>query len=325
MKKQASGTMKNLTFGTILGKYGVYIAFVILFVALSITSEVFLSPRNIVNIFKQISVVGVMAVGMTFVIATGGIDLSVGAVSACAACIVCSLSQEGAALPLGMSLLAGVLIGAACGAFSGVFIALLHIPEFIATLATTTIVRGIVYVYTNGYPITGVTNSYKFIGRGALFDVMPILIVVYLVVIALGIFFLHYTGFGRHVFAVGGNEKAAIVSGINTKRVKFMVYVISGLCAAIGGILLSARVQTGAPAGGEGYELDAITAVVVGGASLSGGRGTVIGSVVGMLIIGTLANGLDLLDVSSYYQQIVKGIIILLAVLADSKRNSTVQ
>lgn len=324
MKNQAANVVKKSFVGKALSKYGVYIAFALIFIILSIASDVFLTWTNIINIFKQISVIGVIAVGMTFVIATGGIDLSVGAVLACSACLATSLSQEGSAQPLGVALIVGLLIGVACGAFSGVFIAWFDVPAFIATLGTMTIVRGIVYVYTNGYPITSVTDTYKFIGRGDIGGI-PFPIILYAVIVLLGVFLLHYTKFGRHVFALGGNEKAAIVSGINTRKVKFIVYTLSGLTAAIGGILLSSRIQTGQPAGGVGYELDAITAVVVGGASLSGGRGTVVGSVIGMLIIGTLSNGLDLLDVSSYYQQIIKGVIILLAVLSDSKRNSSVK
>ena len=320
MKNKASAVKSKSVIGKILSKYGVYIAFLILFIILSIASDVFLTVTNITNIFKQISVIGVIAVGMTLVIVTGGIDLSVGAILAFSACLAASLSQEGTAQPLVVALIAGVGVGIASGAFSGVFIALFDVPAFIATLGTMTIVRGIVYVYTNGYPITGVTEAYKFIGRGEI-GTIPFPIILYVAIVLIGVFLLHYTKFGRHVFALGGNEKSAIVSGINTKLVKFIVYVISGLTAAIGGILLSSRIQTGAPAGGMGYELDAITAAVVGGASLAGGRGTVLGSVVGMLIIGTLSNGLDLLDVSSYYQQIIKGAIILLAVLSDSRKN----
>lgn len=322
MKKQQSIDQKKLSFVSILSNYWVYIAFAVLVVVLTATTEGFMTWRNILNILKQVTVVGVMAVGMTFVIATGGIDLSVGAVSACAACVACSLSLEGTALPLGVALWVGLAIGAGFGIFNGLAIAWLNVPAFIATLATTTIARGIVYVYTNGYPVNGVTDTFKFIGRGTILGGIPVLILIYLAVVLIGTFFLHYTGFGRHVFALGGNERAAVVSGINIRRVKLIVYIISGVCAALGGILLSSRVQTGAPAGGVGYETDAITAVVIGGASLSGGRGTVIGAAIGMLIIGTLNNGLDLLNVSSYYQQIVKGVIILLAVIADSKKNS---
>ena len=304
--------------GTLIGKYGVYFALVVMFVAMSFASPTFLTVTNLFNILKQNAVIGIISVGMTFVIVTGGIDLSVGAIVAMAACFGTSLAQKGTATPTAVAYLVGVLAGIACGAFSGLFIAHFHLPAFIATLATQTIVRGIVYVFTDGRPITGVTDAYKLIGRSS-WGFLPIAVVIYAVFIAAGIFFLSYTKFGRHVYAIGGNKKAAIVSGVNAKLTEFMVYVISGFTAACAGVLLSSRIQTGQPAGGQGYELDAITATVIGGSSLSGGRGTVFGCFIGMLVIGIMTNGLDLLNVSSYYQQIIKGAIILMAVLADRK------
>ena len=200
--------------------------------------------------------------------------------------------------------------------FSGLFIAKLGVPEFIATLATMTIARGLCYVYTDGRPITGFRDDYKVIGKGSV-GIIPIPVIIFLVIIAVGIVLLNLSKFGRHVLAVGGNEKAAIVSGIHVAGVKFSCYVLSGITSAIAGIILSSRIQTGQPVAGEGYELDAITAVVIGGASLSGGSGSIIGTVVGMLVIGVMTNGLDLLNVSSYYQEVIKGIIILIAVLSD--------
>jgi len=315
-KPEAAVSKKKI--GKFLSKYSIYIAFLVLFIALSLSSDVFLTPTNIANIFKQISVIGIIAVGMTFVIVTGGIDLSVGAVLALAACMATSFAKADTTHSLAFSYLMGILMGLACGAFSGFFIAFLNVPPFIATLATMTIARGINFVYTDGRPITGLTEAYRYIGRESILGI-PVAVIIYAVIILIGVFFLSFTKFGRHVYAVGGNEKAAIVSGIKTKYIKFMCYVISGLSAAMAGILLSSRIATGQPAGGEGYELDAITAVVIGGASLSGGCGHVFGSVIGMLIIGIMTNGLDLLNVSSYYQQVIKGIIILAAVLSDRK------
>ena len=293
-----------------------YIAFVILIVALAVASPAFLTYTNIVNILRQISVVGIMAIGMTFVIATGGIDLSVGAVLALTGVISTSLVVDGSQTPLVLAILAGLGVGLLCGMFSGVFIAKLGVPEFIATLATMTIARGLCYVYTDGRPITGFRDDYKVIGGGSV-GVMPIPVLIFIVIIIIGIILLNFSKFGRQVLAVGGNEKAAIVSGINAARIKFICYALSGLASAIAGIVLSSRTQTGQPAAGEGNELDAITAVVIGGASLSGGSGSIIGTVIGMLIIGVMTNGLDLLNVSSYYQEVIKGIIILVAVLSD--------
>lgn len=303
----------------ILGKYGVYIALAVMFVAMCFASETFLSVTNMFNILKQNAVIGMIAVGMTFVIVTGGIDLSVGAVVAMAACFATSLGLKDSNVPVAFAFTVGILSGVLCGAFSGIFIAIFNIPAFIATLATQTIARGIVFVFTDGRPITGVSDAYKYIGRAA-WGPVPVAVVIYAVFILAGIFLLRYTRFGRHVYAIGGNKKAAIVSGVNARYTEFMVYVLSGFTAACAGILLSSRIQTGQPAGGEGYELDAITATVIGGASLSGGRGTVFGCFIGILVIGIMTNGLDLLSVSSYYQQIIKGAIILLAVMADRKK-----
>lgn len=303
----------------IAGKYPIYLAFVLLFIVLAAASDSFLSVGNILNVFKQSCVIGIVAVGMTFVIGTGGIDLSVGAIVAISACIASSMSLQDTNTPLWAAYLIGILAGALCGAFSGIFISLFHMPEFIATLATMTIARGITYVYTDGRPVTGMTKAYSYIGKGTI-GIVPVAVVIYAVIVVIGFFLLRYTKFGRYVLAIGGNEKCAIVSGINTKLVKFSCYVLSGITSACAGILLSSRIQTGQPAGGMGYELDAITAVVIGGGSLAGGKGSVIGCVVGVLIINFLTNGLNLLNISSYYQEIIKGIIILLAVLSDREK-----
>ena len=302
---------KKVDVSKILGKYGVYIALLVLFVVMSFASSSFLTVTNLFNILKQNAVYGVLAVGMTFVIVTGGIDLSVGAIVALAACFATKLAQDGSGVPVIVAILVGLITGVACGAFSGLFI---------ATLATCTIARGIVFVFTDGRPITGVSDAYKYMGRTS-WGPVPVMVVIYLLFLVVGTFLLKYTKYGRHVFAIGGNKRAALVSGVNVKMTEFLVYVISGFCAAFAGLLLSSRIQTGQPAGGEGYELDAITAAVIGGASLSGGKGSVFGSFIGILVVGILTNGLDLLNVSSYYQQIIKGAIILLAVMADRKKD----
>lgn len=319
-KNTNTDSTKKIKTGAILGKYGVYIALLLLFVIMSVASSSFLTVTNLFNILKQNAVYGVLAVGMTFVIVTGGIDLSVGAIVAMSACFATKLTQDGRSLPFIIAILVGLFAGVACGAFSGFFIAYAGIPAFIATLASCTMVRGIVFVFTDGRPITGVSDEYKYIGRGS-WGVVPLMVILYALFLIVGTFLLKYTKYGRHVFAIGGNKRAALVSGINVKLTEFMVYVICGFCAAFAGIMLSSRIQTGQPAGGEGFELDAITASVIGGASLSGGKGSIFGSFVGILVVGILTNGLDLLGVSSYYQQIIKGAIILLAVLADRKKD----
>ncbi len=312
-------SVKQFNVKKILGKYAVYLAFLVLFIACAFASPVFLTGNNLINVLRQISVIGIISVGMTFVIITGGIDLSVGAIVAMSAVIATSFAKQDSGYAVGFAIFMGIVVGLAMGAFTGFFVAKMKVAPFIATLATMTIGRGFAYVYTDGRPITGLADAYTFIGKGTI-GVIPVPVIIFAVVVVAGVFLLHYTKFGRQVFAVGGNEHSAVVSGINASKVKFFVYLLSGLLSAIAAIVLSARIQTGQPAVGEGYELDAITAVVIGGTSLSGGTGTILGSMIGMLIIGVMTNGLDLLSVSSYYQQVIKGAIILIAVTMDRKK-----
>ena len=232
-KEIGRDTGNRVKIGAVLGKYGVYIALLVLFVSLSIASSSFLTVTNIFNILKQNSVYGILAVGMTFVIVTGGIDLSVGAIVAMSACFAASLAQDGTTTPIFVAILVGVLIGMGCGAFSGFFIAFANIPAFIATLATCTIARGIVYVFTDGRPVTGVSAAYKYIGRAS-WGPVPVAVVLYAAFLIAGTFLLKYTKYGRHVFAIGGNKQAATVSGIHVKRVEFLVYMISGSCSPRG-------------------------------------------------------------------------------------------
>ena len=228
---------KKVDVSKILGKYGVYIALLVLFVVMSFASSSFLTVTNLFNILKQNAVYGVLAVGMTFVIVTGGIDLSVGAIVALAACFATKLAQDGSGVPVIVAILVGLITGVACGAFSGLFIAIANIPAFIATLATCTIARGIVFVFTDGRPITGVSDAYKYMGRAS-WGPVPVMVVIYLLFLVVGTFLLKYTKYGRHVFAIGGNKRAALVSGVNVKMTEFLVYVISGFCAAFAGLLL---------------------------------------------------------------------------------------
>ena len=318
-KAKTNEEKKTIKFSTIIGKYGVYIALVILFVIMAIASPTFLKPTNLLNILKQNAVYGIIAVGMTFVIVTSGIDLGVGAIVAMAGCFSAALSQQGGAGTVFGAYAVGLASGVIAGAFSGFFIAYCSVPAFIGTLATMTICRGIIYVFTDGRPITGVVKAYAAMGSGSI-GIVPVAAVIYLLFLIVGHFLLKYTKFGRHVFDVGGNRKAARVSGINVKKTEMLVYVISGFCAAFAGWILASRVHTGHPASGEGFEMNAISGTVIGGTSLAGGRGSVLGSFIGILVLGVLTNGLDLLNVSSYYQQIIRGIIILVAVLSDRQR-----
>jgi ribose/xylose/arabinose/galactoside ABC-type transport system permease subunit len=241
----------------------------------------------------------------------------VGSVLAFAAVVATSFAHPGAH-PLIVPVLLGVLAGFVCGVVNGVLIAKKRLAPFIVTLAMMTIARGLALVYTNGRPVINLSDAYNEIG-GSGIGAIPFSAIIFFGVVLLGIFILHYTRFGRYVYAVGGNELAAKVSGVNTDGILIGVYALAGALAGVAGIVLSSRVTSGSPATGEGYELNAIAAVVIGGTSLSGGVGSMAGTVVGVLIIGVMNNGLDLLNVTSYWQLIVKGLIILLAVLLDKK------
>ena len=300
-----------------LTKYGIYFAFLLLTGILSIISPPFLTPSNIINILRQISVNGIIAVGMTFIIITAGIDLSVGSIVALTAVIATSFAHPGE-YPLIVPIALGILAGLVCGAINGVLIAKKKLAPFIVTLGMMTAARGAALVYTNGRPVINLSDSYNQIGGGYFLGI-PLPVIIFLIVILSGVFILHYTRFGRYVYAVGGNELAAKVSGINPDRILIAVYAITGALAGLAGIVLSSRVMSASPAIGQGYELDAIAAVVIGGTSLSGGVGTIAGTIAGALIIGVMNNGLDMLNVSSYWQAIIKGLIIVLAVLLDKK------
>ena len=298
-------------------KYGIYLAFFLLIVVLSILSPNFLTVANLTNIVKQVSINGILAIGATYVLLSGGIDLSPGSLVALTGVVAASFSHPGE-YPVFVPILAGLAVGALFGAINGFVIAKGKIPPFIVTLGMWTAARGVALVYTDGRPVIDVSDSYRFIGGGYIFGV-PILIYFLVIVFVIAYFVLNNTVFGRRVYAIGGNETAAQVSGINVNAVKIAVYSIAGLLAGLGGILLSSRILSGSPVAGTGYELDAIAAAVIGGTSTSGGVGKLYGTMVGALIIGVMNNGLDLLNVSSYYQQIVKGVIIVLAVYIDAR------
>lgn len=297
-------------------KYGIVIVLAVLWIGLALVDETFRTSQNVVNILRQVSMNGIIAVGMTFAIMTGGIDLSVGSLVAVAGVVGGSVL---AAHPdqVALAIIAAIFACSLFGLFNGFFIAYAKVPPFITTLASMTIARGFAYVYSNGRPYVLKSPDFRELGRG----VVPI--VVFLAVVAAAHFLLSKTTFGRYVYATGGNIKAALASGVNVRTVLLRVYVLCGLLAGLSGVVLSARTNSGQPAVGVGYELDAIAAVIIGGTSMSGGSGTILGTLIGTLVIGTLNNGLNLLDVSSYYQMIVKGFIILGAVYFDLRSKTT--
>lgn len=299
-----------------LSKYTTLIAFAILFVALTFLSPNFLTSNNLLQVLRQISINGLIASGMTYVILTGGIDLSVGSTLAFSSMSTVLLLNSG--IPVYIAILLGLLIGFAIGATNGFFIAKMKLQPFIVTLATMTIVRGLTLVISKSMPVavTSQKEAYQYIGQGYILGI-PLPVIIFLITVAIFGFVLFKTTFGKKLYATGGNEEVARLSGIKTDKVKIIVYGLSGLMAALAGIILTSRLDSGQPLLGSGYELDAIAAVVIGGTSLVGGKGSIMGTFIGVLIIGILNNGLNLLNVQSEYQEIVKGAVILLAVLLD--------
>jgi len=301
------------------------IALLVMCIALSFLSDRFLTPENSWNVMRQISVNMIISVGMTLVILTGGIDLSVGSILAFAGAVTAGMLKFGAGFTdmnvyigftLFGALVGGTLVGAFLGWFNGLTITRFKVPPFIATLAMLTIARGLTMLWTGGFPITGLGNNFAFIGTGWFLGIpMPVWISAAVVLAA--VVLTKRTKLGRHIYAIGGNETAAKLSGLKIKNIKMIVYTIAGALAGIGGIIVTSRLDSAQPNAGFGFELDSIAAVVIGGTSLSGGKGTIMGTVQGALIIGILNNGLVLLNVSPFWQQVIKGFVILLAVVIE--------
>ncbi|NYJ14680.1 putative xylitol transport system permease protein [Rhizobium leguminosarum] len=282
-------------------------------------NQYFMTWLNWLNLVRQSSINGILAIGVTFVILTKGIDLSVGSVMALAGMIAASLVTETNEQFVLFGIFAGLAAGAGLGLVNGVLVAAVKVPPFVVTLGMLSVARGLTLIFSEGRPIPNLSDPFKWIGSGQIMYI-PVPIVILFVVFLIGWTVLNYTTFGRYVYAVGGNEKAARTSGISTKVIVGATYVISGLLAGLAGLVLTARTTAALPQAGIGYELDAIAAVVIGGTSLAGGRGSLLGTLIGALIIGTINNGMDLMGVSSYYQQVLKGTIIVVAVIADQIR-----
>lgn len=308
------------TMKIIFRKYAIVFALIILIAVLSVISDRFFTFTNFITILTQTSINAILAIGVTFVILTGGIDLSVGsmlAVSGVAFAMIAKVDANGEALfPPALAVLAGIFTGLLFGLLNGLIVAKAKVAPFIVTLGTMTISRGIALIVADGRPVSGMSSVFKSFGSGSIGGI-PYLVIIMIMVSVIAIFLLGKTKFGRYIYAVGGNEEAARASGIPASNVKMMVYIICGFMAGLSGIMQACRVVVGQPNAGEGYELQAISAVVIGGTALSGGIGKMWGTIVGAFIIGVLGNGLDLLGVSSYWQKVISGIIIIAAVLLD--------
>jgi ribose/xylose/arabinose/galactoside ABC-type transport system permease subunit len=309
---------KRINFGS-FRELGIFAAFVIILVILMILSpNAFARPANLINILKQASINGILATGMMYVIISGGIDLSVGSIVALSGVVAASFAHPGE-YPLIVPIILAIGVGALVGLLNGVGVAYGNIPPFIVTLGTMTIARGVALIAANGQPVFNVTDQFKNLAGGFLFTSIPHLVVYFVVTTLILAFVLTRTVFGRRVYAIGGNETAAKVSGINVERIKIAVYTLCGFLAGIAGILLASRIVSGNPTSGQAYELDAIAAVIIGGVSMAGGAGKWYGTVIGALLIAVISNGLDILNVSSHFQLIIKGSIIIIAVLVDIK------
>ena len=317
-KKSSAVSLKNSIVQWLKDNMGIIIALFALCFILSInpiTRKSFLTMKNVFNVLRQISSNLFLACGMTMVIILGGIDLSVGSIIALSGCI----AAGGVArynMPLFAAILLGILVGLFVGICNGLVISKTTIPAFIVTLATMNITKGLAYVYTGGSPVRVVTKEWQFLGAGYIGSVPTPVVLLIIVLIVTGLI-MNKTKMGRYIYAVGGNAQAARFSGIKVSRVKFFVHAYSGLMAGLAGVVLASRMYSGQPTAGDGAEMDAIAAVVVGGTSMSGGSGKIGGTIIGGLIIGVLNNGLNLLNVNSFWQYVVKGTVILLAVFID--------
>ena len=315
--------------GSILGEYGAFIALALLVVVLSVIEPSFRAPSNLMNLLRQASFNGLIAFGMTLVILSDGIDLSVGSVFALSAIICAELLVSG--MPAVLAVLIALVVGTALGAISGLLVTKGRLQPFIATLITMTAYRGVAKIITDGKPISQLANSassgeffFKAMGKGSVLIAETIKIPIPAIILVLAFlivyFVLNKTTFGRRIYATGSNAKCANLVGVNTARIKIACYSISGFLSALAGLLMISRLDSAQPTLGSGYELDAIAAVALGGTSMSGGRGKITGTIAGVLIIAVLNNGLNIMNVSSYYQEVIKAVGILVAVLSDRKR-----
>ena len=306
---------KKVNVLNILARYAIILALVLLVIVFWSSSDTFFTENNIFNIFKQVAVVGIVSVGMTMVLLTGGIDLSVGSTIGVACVLTATLLLAGVNVIL--SIIITLIACTAIGMLNGFFINVLKIPPLITTLGMMTSLRGAAYLITGGLPIFGFESDILVLGKGMIFGVIPVQMVIMVVIFILGWLFLDKTRFGRYIYGVGGNEEATRLSGVNVKKIKYIVYAISGFLSGLAGVVLLARVNSGQPKAGDGYEMNVITAVVLGGVSISGGEGKIGFVIIGVLFMGVLTNGMIMLNVDTYVQQVIQGFALLGAVSLD--------
>jgi len=297
-------------------KYGIYVALIVLLVFFSIFTDAFLTPGNLINIARQSSMLGIAAVGMAFVLLLGGIDLSIGSQISLVNIIGAWLMVNAGMNPI-FAILISLIVSTSIGFMNGWIIANIKMPPLIVTLASLTILEGLAFIISGGVPIFGFPESFSVIGQGYV-GFVPVPVIIMIVIMSIGAFILNKTYFGRYFYAVGGNEEASELSGINVKKVKYLVYTLSGLFAGIAGIVMLSRTNSGQAIAGKGFELDVLTAVVLGGVSITGGYGKINNVVAGVLIMGVLSNGMVLMNINTYYQLVIKGLVLMFAVGFDS-------
>lgn len=297
-------------------KTAIFWIMIVLMIIISIISPAFMTRQNLLNVIKQTSITSIIGVGMTFVLITGGIDLSVGSVMALSGTLAASVAVADKDLPIVLPILTGLALGTLCGLANGIGVAYLKFPPFIMTLGMMTIARGIPLVYTNGTPIFGLSDSFNKLANSRVLEI-PVLVFYMIVVVALGWFILSKTVLGRRLYGIGGNEEAARLCGVPVARIKMLAYVFAGFLSGLAGILICSRITSGNGTVADGYEMNAISAAVIGGVSMSGGSGSVLGMLVGAMILTIIQNSFDIMGINSFYQDIIKGIIILLAVFLD--------
>jgi len=312
---ERQGIVKRFVSAESVGIYAFLVGLIVLF---TLFTRAFLTFDNFIVILRQISVIGICAFGETLVVISGGIDLSVGATVALSGVIAAVLAKF-LMVPVPLAFLAGAVAGGLCGLLNGLLTTRIRIPPIIVTLGTLTIIRGLAFIVVGGNTVFGMPLSYRLLGRSYI-GFIPIPVIVMIVVFAVFFLLLNNFRFGRHIYAIGSNEEAALISGINVKRTKMAVFALSGLMAGISGAILSSRLDSGQAATAEGLELDVLTAVVLGGVSIAGGRGRLGSVFVGVLIIGILANGMILLNIQHFYQLVIKGVVLLIAVGLDTIR-----
>lgn len=316
METKKKGSMSSRVMGFVLNNKALMILVVLMVVAQIASHGLFLTYANLSSVSRQVAVSMLLGFGFTVVLASGGLDLSVGNMLSCIGVLYAFYTK---AMPLPLALAAALLSGAVLGAFNGVIAVKLRLTPFIVTLATAQIFKSIAYLLTDGKSVTGMSEAVRYIGQGLIFDAIPLSILIAVIMCLIMCVVMYRTGYGRHIIATGGNEEASRVSGIDVDKIKVSAYVVMGLFAAMGGIVLTGRVSMAAPGAGEGMEMDAVAAVVIGGTPLSGGRGKMGGTIFGCLVMGVMNNLLNLIGVSSFWQWFAKGCIIIIAIFLDAQ------